>query len=199
LSDPHHAIGPRLSTRLVRPFLDLLREGGASFEGALVGAESAIDDPEARIPHSAAMEMLDVLVRGMRDRSIGLKAAQRVVPSNFDVLEYAGLSSGTVREAIETTNRYVRLMHDAADFFLEEREGVARWVLRMSQGVVLTAPAVDFVAGVLADVAPRLVGRAIDFRRINFRHSPPVDTTSYEEHSCCQSSTIRWCITRSAP
>jgi AraC-like DNA-binding protein len=151
----------------------------------LVGAESAIDDPEARIPHSAAMEMLDVLVRGMRDRSIGLKAAQRVVPSNFDVLEYAGLSSGTVREAIETTNRYVRLMHDAADFFLEEREGVARWVLRMSQGVVLTAPAVDFVAGVLAVVAPRLVGRAIDFRRINFRHSPPVDTTSYEELFGC--------------
>jgi AraC-like DNA-binding protein len=142
------SLEPRISTRLVRPVLRLLRERGAPIE-ALVHQGQDFDDPEARIPFRLACTLLERAAEGTGDPALGLHAATELRPGDFDALEFAAMSSGTVLESILTVNRHLRLLHDAADFTLEVDGATAKWRFRFSASCELSPQAAEYVMGIL--------------------------------------------------
>lgn len=183
---PSHVRTPRLSVFLVWPFLELLRERGVSFDSLNLGPElGALDDPENRIPHAVAMRLLQMTVRGSRDPALGLHAAEQVRPGNFDVLEFAARSSGTLGEAIETSNRYLRLLHDAADFQLEIGPEKAIWVCHLRGDLEIPPAAAQLTLATMVLVGRRILGRELSPLEVHFAHEKPDNVTEYERVFQC--------------
>ncbi len=153
-------VEPRVSTRLVRPVVRLLREAGAPI-GALVHHGVDIDDPDARVPHRVVTALLEQAALGCGDDALGLHAAEHLRPGDLDALEYAAASSATVREAILTTNRCLRLLHDAAELSLEVGASTAAWRVRFPASAPRCPQVAEYVLGILVVLGRRHAGRSM--------------------------------------
>jgi AraC-like DNA-binding protein len=171
---------PELSARLIRPFVRLLRDRGAPIESlSLEGA--SLEDPDTRVPHRLAIALLRFAELGTGDRAIGLHAAERIEPGDFDVLEYAAMSSRTLGEGISTANRYLRLVHDAADFTLESDGTTAFWRYRLPPSLALPASAVEYFMAIFAVLGRRYLGRDdLPGTAVHFAHPKPDDVGEHE-------------------
>ena len=84
---------PTFSLRLIQPFVEYLR--------GLIPEKQAFDpdkldlDPDARIPASVALQMLEGAVLLTGDPDLGLKAARFASQGNYDLLEYTMVSAAT--------------------------------------------------------------------------------------------------------
>jgi AraC-like DNA-binding protein len=171
---------PELSARLIRPFLRALQKGCAPVD-RLTFASAYLDDPDARVPHHVAVALLERAIRGSGDEALGLHAAEHVEPGDFDVLEYASLSSRTVGESIQTANRYLRLVHDAAEFSLDTDGSVAAWRYTFSAALSLPPAAAEYFMAIFAVLGRRYAGR--DFPggvTVHFAHPRPRDISEYK-------------------
>jgi AraC-like DNA-binding protein len=170
----------------VRPFIELLRERGLGIESPAIGPGSvSLDDPDARIPHVAAMSLLSVAVRGTGDPALGLHAAEKIRPGDFDVLEFAARSSGTLGEALATVFRYLRLLHDTADFALEPEGDHHVIRFRLTGGLALPPAAAELVVATLVVVGRRIAGADLVPVEARFVHPAPPDTSEYSRVFRC--------------
>lgn len=117
--------------------------------------------------------------------ALGLRAVEKVAPSDFDVLEYAAISSATLGEAIRVAIEYVRLMTDASDFRLDVEGDVAYWRFRMRDGVAFPRPAAEFVVALYLRLGNRIAGRQLEPTEVRFAHSATGDTAIYEQTLHC--------------
>lgn len=141
-----------------------------------VGLDAAqYANPDTRIPHRLAIDLLNASVASSGDSTLGLRAAELIEPGDFDVLEYAARSSATLRESIQCIARYTRLMHDAAEVTLEETRDLAILRYRVTDGVPQPPATNDFVTSVLVRHGWQYAGRKEPLREIQFTHAP----TSY--------------------
>lgn len=101
-------------------------------------------DPDTRISHRAIMELLALAVERLGDPEIGIRAGQRVEPGDYDALEYAARSCATVRDAINCAVRYQHLMHGGQEARLTEKDDLATWEWRITDGVEQLPAANDF-------------------------------------------------------
>ncbi len=171
----------RLSIRLMWPFVRVAggnREEMAILEREGVGlAEFA--DPDTRVRHRVAMELLGHAIRRTGDRALGLRAAETLEPGDLDVLEHVTSTCSTLREAIECWARYVRLMNEAATITLEEGDELAQVCWRISDGVPQLPAANDFVAASALSLWRRHTGVEVLAEEIHFEHARPTDTAAY--------------------
>jgi len=86
--------------------------------------------PDARVPLEAELALWSEAARRTGEPLIGLRAAQAWRPGQLDVFEYVCRSAGTLRGATERAVRYNRLLHDIAEFRLEESGDQAHVVHR---------------------------------------------------------------------
>jgi AraC-like DNA-binding protein len=171
---------PELSARLIRPFVRLLRDRGAPIE-ALSLRGASLEDPDTRVPHRVAIALLELAERGTGDRAIGLHAAERIEPGDFDVLEYAARSSNTIGEGIATANRYLRLVHDVAEFTLETDGITAFWRYRLPADLALPPSAVEYFAAIFVLLGRRYAGRdELPGASVHFTHPRPDDIREHE-------------------
>jgi AraC-like DNA-binding protein len=171
---------PELSARLIRPFVRLLRDRGAPIESlSLHGA--SLEDPDTRVPHRVAITLLQLAELGAGDRALGLHAAERIEPGDFDVLEYAAGSSNTLGESIATANRYLRLLHDAAEFTLETDGTTALWRYRLPADLALPPSAVEYFVAICVLLGRRHAGPdEIEGAAVHFTHPRPDDIREHE-------------------
>jgi hypothetical protein len=87
-------------------------------------------DPDTRIPHRAAMALLQAQVERTGDRSLGLRAGSSFEHGDFDVLESAARSCANLREAIRCISRYACLLNDACEITLSEEGDRSVWTFR---------------------------------------------------------------------
>ncbi len=185
-----------LSTRLVVPFLRAAVRAGVSLDDDLPELKldrTDLTDPDVRVPHRLAIDLLEFAIERTGDEALGLHAAELVEPGQFDVSEYAALSSETLGECIERSGRYLRLLHDRLNTWLVV-EGE-----RASQGCDMPPPlrfppaAVDFFLAVMV-----LMGRRIspgwNPLQVRFAYPEPSDTA---EHVRVFQSTLRFGATDS--
>jgi AraC-like DNA-binding protein len=171
---------PELSARLVRPFLRLLRERGLAIDAPIIRG-STLDDPDSRIPHRIAIAMLNQVALGTGDEAIGLHAAECVQPGDFDVLEYAAMSSATMGESVLVINRYLRLIHDAAEFSLDNFGDEAVWSYRFPPGLTLPPSAAEYFMAIFVLLGRRYAG--CDFLSrgaAHFTHAAPRDVSAHQ-------------------
>src|SRR5262249_43867731 len=84
------------SARLSIPFLRVL--SGHLPADAL--AKLAPRDPDARMPASSCMAMLDAAVGLTRDPDLGLRAALSAPVGEYDLLEYTATSSASIADSV---------------------------------------------------------------------------------------------------
>jgi AraC-like DNA-binding protein len=108
---------PRFAVRLMRPFLQLLR----NHPGVVPEIVQHYDamDPEDRIPAATALRLLEASVEATGNPDLGLDAVGEVHPGDWDVLEYAANTCLTFSEGLEVTGRYIALINEAASYRLE--------------------------------------------------------------------------------
>lgn len=164
----------------------MLEARGAKFEAPTVdGHAAAIEDPDTRIPHSVAIQLLETAEVGLGDPALGIHAAEHLRPGDFDVLEYAAMTSASVGDAIDIANQYLRLVHDAADFKLERGDEVATWRFALKGGLAIPPVVVEYVTALVLLVARRVISEALIPRAICFKHAAPADTSEHERVFKC--------------
>jgi AraC-like DNA-binding protein len=177
-----------ISLRLVWPFIRVLGahpEAMAKLQAIGIGLKE-FAQADTRIPHRLVMQLLAEAVERTGDPTIGLKAAQQLGPADLDVLEYAGRSCATLRDAAECATRYLCLMNEAADTRLVERGDIAIWEFRVTDGVVMEPAANDFELAAYTNLARRHTGE-LDRRpiEVHFTHHEATSPAEYERVFGC--------------
>ena len=101
-------------------------------------------DPETRIPHRAAMALLQAQVERTGDKGLGLRAGSSFEHGDFDVLESAARSCSNLHDAIRCVSRYACLLNDACEITLREEGDRAVWTFRLTDGVAPLPTGNDF-------------------------------------------------------
>jgi AraC-like DNA-binding protein len=161
--------------RLLLPFLDLLR--GQMPEEAIAALKRV--DPDTRIPIRVALKLLENAVVTTGDPDLGLKAARLATQGDYDLLEYAMVSSRTVKDANEVLRRYVKLVNSALDYSTETqgKRAISRFISR----VPLSRAAADFQLGALYSASRRwLPAPPQAYSEIWFTYPEPADLREYE-------------------
>lgn len=81
---------------------------------------SHLYDPDARYPFSAMTRLWNMSVEASGDPCFGLSTINHWHPTIFHAFGYAWLASNTLKEALERTVRYIRIVNSAARATLTE-------------------------------------------------------------------------------
>jgi AraC-like DNA-binding protein len=124
-----------------------LVEGGANAAALLAGTgldETALDDPDVRVSSLQLLSVANNAVRQGCGSDAGLRVGLRYHPSCYGMLGYAVLCSVSLRQAFDTSKRYIRLGNSMLDFDWNEGPESAVW----------TVPSFDELR--LPDLSPEL-------------------------------------------
>ncbi len=169
------AYEPSYSVRLIRPFLRVVRRSGIIPKEAYESLEAM--DADERIPIASVHDMLQAAIDRAGDPDLGLKAAREYTRGDCGAIDYAVSSAATVRDAMETAGRYMRLINDSLEFRLEVRG--EQVFARLENTVPLPRAAVDFQCGAFHRAHSHSWASDVDFE-VRFQHAAPDDVTEYE-------------------
>lgn len=170
--------GPDLciSTRLLLPFARALANHPNITEDALNDIRAL--DPEGRISITRAHELLADAVEKTQDPDLGLKAGRHASPADYGVLHYAISSASTVEEAIQAAHRFMRLLTDAMDYWLDIDGD--RALVRFDSKVPLPRAAADYQASMSHTLKLARSKAHLPGLEWWFQHDRPSDTSEYE-------------------
>jgi AraC-like DNA-binding protein len=171
----------RLSIRLTWPFVRVA--GGDRADMDVLAREgiglAEFADPDTRLRHAAAMELLGRALNRTADPALGLRAAENLEPGDLDVLEHVMRTCPNLREAIACSVRYTHLMHEATDIVLEEGADFATVYWRITDAVPQAPAANDFVVASAVSLWRRHTGVQRLPVEIHFEHEDPTSAADY--------------------
>jgi AraC-like DNA-binding protein len=172
------ALNSSYSVRLVKPFIDVLRDSGVAppaFFRCLDGL-----DLDARVSTEAIDTMLDAALRMTGDSQLGVKASARTELGVVGVFDFLLSSAATVRDSLEIACEYMPLLDDVADWKLSV-DG-ERACLLLEAPRALAAAAEDFcLCGLIRNQASSWPSGMMAELEIWFTHASPADPTCYAE------------------
>jgi len=160
--------------RLLRPFVAMLDEDPRVPKVI----DPATLDPQARIPVSISLKLLEGAVALTGDPDLGLRAARRITRGDFDLLEYMGFSCRTAREGFQSLTDYFGLVNEATRVVLSEEDGLA--YVKFENSVPLIRAALDFQLGAVHQSIKRWLRQPSSQASVYLSHEAPEDLTQYE-------------------
>jgi AraC-like DNA-binding protein len=140
-------------------------------------------DPNARYRDARIYKLWQLAVQATRDPYIGLKVASLWHPSTAHALGYAWLASATLKDALERTVRYFRIMNDKEQLTLEESDEEFRLIIENPVADYPTAPEdLDASFAVLIHLCRMCHGDSFEPLRITMRRPEPPDPAPFAEH-----------------
>lgn len=182
-SRPMSSVEPGLAVRAVQAVAAGLSALGHDAAAILrkVGVDlSELVDPEARIPHAAAMQFWDTAVEHTGDDTLALHVADAAPIESFDVHAYAVLSSATVRDAFERACRYQRLIHDTTRLTLETEDGHVTLRHALPGGIPVPRQSAEFLLMAQVRLGRLASGGGWSPREVRFAHRRPANTDEHE-------------------
>jgi AraC-like DNA-binding protein len=173
------------SIHVIRPFAKHLVRAGFDAEAWLRRhdlALAALGDRDLRVPHAAAMALLEDAVALTGDRALGVRAALGEEPGDFDVLEYAAANCATLGDALRLAARFIALMHDGITLEIDVAPPLAAMRVRVASGLPYVPAAIEFLFASLLFNAWRFIGKRPRPLRVELAHPGPEDRALYEEH-----------------
>ncbi len=168
---------PTVSLRWVIPFLEVTGIDPRELE--LMGSGTSaltLGDPNTRLPHSVATELLERALVTTGDPGLGLKAGAAVDPASLGVPVLAARSCATLRHGIACANRYMRLFDESLKAQLIETANAACWQI----STVFALPIVDdFLLAAAYGLACQCANRRIDLLEVRLRYAAATDAASY--------------------
>jgi AraC-like DNA-binding protein len=167
---------PCYSARFITPFAQLLAEYESVAPESLERLKAI--DPASRIPATVANELAVSQVAETGDVDLGLKAAQAMPLGRAGALDYVMRSAASVREAVETGDRYIRSFSDVLNVH-HDVEG-ARATIHLDLTSPMPRALVDFTMS--AWYANHLREPLAEAGRLEclFTHPRPERTSEYE-------------------
>jgi AraC-like DNA-binding protein len=136
---------------------------------------------DARVPHTAVLDLWEAVMRRTRDPGFPIFAAKRIRPSHYDTIGFAFMTRATLREALHQCVRYARLWADTAAWEVSERGGVATATFTNADPGRLGARCVtEAVLAETIHIGRLLCGVEFAPREVIFRHPRPCDTRAHE-------------------
>jgi len=140
-----------------------------------------LEDPDARIPGRAALELWHSLIERTGDPALQLMAPTQLPFGAYRVIDYLVGASGTVGEGIERFARFFRLIADAITLVIE-RNGDAHFLCLDMEGGAPTPPVyVDYVFAALVGRIRMRIRPELRVDRVELRRPEPADTAPYSE------------------
>jgi len=173
-----------VSMLMVRALAGVIERRGGSRERfiQLSGLEaSAIEDATARLPVLTYLRALDAALQVSGDPALGLHMGEDASPVMFDVIGYLAHQAATLRQSIQTIERYSRLAAEGHDPQLVEA-GDRAWVrfptLRGNLAAVrLTA---EFALTGLLTTLRQFAGPRAQATQVCFAYTAPAYAAEYE-------------------
>lgn len=159
------------SVLVLRWLLSYARRTGIDL-GALLRdlrvAPGSIDDVDARVPEPTMRRAWDAIASATADEAFGLHLARHAEVGQFDVLDYAMIFSGTLREALERVARFYRLVSDNIAIQVVSGGGTTR-IIRLVPGMHPFHE--DAFFAVLVDRFRNFSGHLVRPRKVSLEHA----------------------------
>jgi AraC-like DNA-binding protein len=156
---------------------------------------TAVNDPDARLPHSRVRALWREAVRETGDRALGLHVAEQVRPAAFDALGYVFRFSRTLGDGFQRLARYHRFVDDLLTLVIETTGDEARVCL---DGIDrMTRQTAEFMLATLTRAARTETGRRdLDPVVVEFAFAKPRDTADHQRffHSPLRFGRRRNCL-----
>jgi AraC-like DNA-binding protein len=172
----------RISVRLLWPLARMPGFGEKLLELCARFDVSARDfaNPEVRIPHRLFLRAIEHGIAFSQDPLFGLHAGERVEAIDLDVVEYAARCKPTLRDAVLTLRRFVRILHGGCEVDLIESGSEAQIRIRVTDDVLRPPAAHHFLVAAIASFLRRNAAPAVRPLRIGFEHPRPAYAVSYQ-------------------
>ncbi|MET0284451.1 MAG: AraC family transcriptional regulator ligand-binding domain-containing protein [Polyangiales bacterium] len=175
----------RESTVSLRWLIPFMRVTGQTTEDLAVLAREGLSlrelaDPEARIRHRAAADLIGAAAERMRCPELGLLAGAQLAPCDFDAIELAVRSCASLRQAIDLLGRSMTLLHGALESSLREGESLAVWELRITDDVPLRPACDDFALAAAYTICRRYLAGPCVLREVHLRQESADYQAVYE-------------------
>lgn len=142
-----------------------------------------LHDPNARYRDSNLFKLWQLALEATKDPYIGFKVASCWHPSEAHALGYAWLASSTLKDALERTVRYIRVMSDKEQMTLEETDEEFRLVIDNPVADYPTAAEdLDATFAVVVQLCRMCLGESFNPLRITMRRPEPPDPGPFAEH-----------------
>jgi AraC-like DNA-binding protein len=173
----------QVSILMVRALVGALQRAGANRDRflSLAGIDQrAIDDGELRLPVADYMRAIDAALEVSQDPALGLHMGEQARSVMFDVVGPLAEHAATLRQSIEATVRYSRLL--AAGHEPELREPGERAVIRFpslrgdTTAVRLTA---EFAMAALLPMLRLFAGEGARPTQVDFAYAAPAYVAEY--------------------
>lgn len=140
-------------------------------------------DANARYRDAHVYRLWQLAVKATKDPCLGLKVASHWHPSAAHALGYAWLASATLKDALERTVRYFRMMSDKERLRLEESDEEFRLVIENPVADYPTASEdLDASFAALVHLCRACLGDSFKPARITMRRPKPLDPAPFEEY-----------------
>jgi AraC-like DNA-binding protein len=132
-----------------------------------------LDDPDIKLPAGAIGRLLELSARAAKVDDFGLRLAETRTLSILGPVGLMMREEPTVRDALRSLMRYIRLHNEALNLRLKEQEGTAVVSAELRVGkLVPTRQGVELVVGVLYRVLRSMLGT--QWRpAVHFSHDAP--------------------------
>jgi AraC-like DNA-binding protein len=146
---------PRFPPLRIAIAVQTLTGEGLQAQALLAGTgldEQALQDPDVRVSSLQYLLMVNNAVRLGCAPDAGLRVGLRYRASCYGMLGYALMCSASLRQALDTSQRYIRLCNGMFDFSWHEEEDSAVWLMpRQEQMLLPGLTAADY--GFLRDMS----------------------------------------------
>ncbi|MCY1401933.1 HTH-type transcriptional regulator VirS [compost metagenome] len=145
-----------------------LRDAGLSL--------SILDNPEQRIPTSAAVTLLENSAHASNCQNFGLRMAESRQLSDFGAISLLLTHQATLRDALDTIARYRHLINESLAIYVEEHGKLV--IMReeiLSDPPVAMRQGLELAIGVLFRLCSALLGTHWRPLSVNFTHDAPED------------------------
>ena len=183
-----HAGRASVSVRAVQPLVLYLKGRGhdaAAFLKAQGVDPTMFRDPEARLPHAAAVPLWPAAARLTNDPDLGLHVAEGVPPGNYGVLEYAVRTSENLGIGFQRLAQYTRFLHDIAEIKLtvQRDRAVLSHYVPVPGG--LPRPISEYIVAAWLLTSRRATGVNWTPLQVKFPHAAPDNTSEHQRIFGC--------------
>ncbi len=178
-----------VSSAWVKGVADMLATAGLNVAALFKDAHmdiAALNNPDARYPSSGLSALWTCAAIASNNPAIGLTASRGAVPSMFDVVAYAMMSSDSLLEGLQRLARFVHILTDAATVIVSKDHG-GHWVNFNLNGDRQTVPRQrnEFNMITVLNFCRWLTKRDISPSAVEISYSLPADIKPYTDAFQC--------------
>jgi len=168
-----------LATRMLWPFMRVTAHDADPTHLTRLGIDVAtLADPETRISHDVARDLLRATIERTGNVGLGLQAGEQVESMDMGVLHFAARNCPSLRSALKCTARFMKLADSLLEGVLHEQGDRAIWELRMALPAPLPQTN-DFQAVFALRSIQWFRERNDPPLEVRLRHTRPTDPRAY--------------------